>query len=597
MPPSSPSASDSGPAEDPASPSSPNEENGAAPDGAAAPSAPDPSDANAPADASLDAPDAPSATTLGAVQEPQRLHSLTLLLRLGASLPALFFILLPTFQNPNSGNVLSVVLSIFYGVVALPAIVLQYLRFSYRITPKQIVIQKGVLRRQNRSIPIERIQNIQIQQNLVARIVGIAKVTIETAGSSATEGSLEYVSLSDAHEIRQVVRTFQHRTDEGGRAAEADPTADAEAETEDAPSETLFSMDLPRVLLSGAFRFSLLYIALIFSVVQFVDPELIVQRVLRSQGQIEQMTNTMAVHPALTVLGTTLVAVFFGWVSGILVHLTRYYGFSLWLDGDKLRKRHGLFTVTEGTIPLGKVQALILRTNPLMRAFGWYELEVQTIGMNVDEQGHRVIAPFAQYDDILALAQRVRSFDLPDTFGSVSRLTIRRRFFRYSLALSALLGPSIYLWPAGWWQLGGVALPWWGFLLVPVLLLWAVLQYHNHGYAVRNDGLYIQRGVLTHYLWILPTEKHHVFHATASLFQRRLNLKTLFVDTAGAAAFAYPEVIDLPAAEADAQMDRLYRRFRTLYRTRIEEATGAPDTRLDVEDRPRLPVSSGDDTE
>lgn len=592
MPPSSPSPSDSGPTEDPASPSPPNEENGAAPDDAAASSAAGSPGADAPPDAPLDAPDSPSATTLGAVQEPQRLHSLTLLLRLGASLPALFFILLPTFQNPNSGNVLSVVLSIIYGVVALPAIVLQYLRFSYRITPKQIVIQKGVLRRQNRSIPIERIQNIQIQQNLVARIVGIAKVTIETAGSSATEGSLEYVSLSDAHEIRQVVRTFQHRTDEGERAAESDPTADAEADTEDAPSETLFTMDLPRVLLSGAFRFSLLYIALIFSVVQFVDPELIVQRVLRSQGQIEEITNTMAVHPALTVLGTTLVAVFFGWVSGILVHLTRYYGFSLWLDGDKLRKRHGLFTVTEGTIPLGKVQALILRTNPLMRAFGWYELEVQTIGMNVDEQGHRVIAPFAQYDDILALAQRVRSFDLPDTFGSVSRLTIRRRFVRYTLALSALLGPSIYLWPAGWWQLGGVALPWWGFLLVPPLLLWAVLQYQNHGYAVRDDGLYIQRGVLTHYLWILPTEKHHVFHAAASVFQRRLNLKTLFVDTAGAAAFAYPEVIDLPAAEADAQMDRLHRRFRTLYRTRIEEATGAPDTRLDAESRPRLPVSN-----
>lgn len=594
MPPSSPSPSDSDSPKDPASPSPPDEANGAAPDDAAESCAAGPPDADDPADVPLDAPDSPSATTLGDVQEPQRLHPLTLLLRLGASLPALFFILLPTFQNPNSGNLLSVVLSIFYGVVALPAIVLQYLRFSYRITPKQIVIQKGVLRRQNRSIPIERIQNIQIQQNLLARIVGIAKVTIETAGSSATEGSLEYVSLPDAHEIRQVVRAFQHRTANGTRAAEADATEEAETDSDALPSEPLFSMALPRVLLSGAFRFSLLYIALIFSVVQFVDPELIVQRVLRSQGQIEEMTNTMAVHPALAILGTTLVAVFFGWISGVAVHLTRYYGFSLCLDGDKLRKRHGLFTVTEGTIPLGKVQALILRTNPLMRAFGWYELEVQTIGMNVNEQGHRVIAPFAQYDDILALAQRVHPFDLPDTFGSVSRLTIRRRFVRYTLALSALLGPGIYLWPAGWWQPGGIALPWWGLLLVPCLLLWAVLQYRNHGYAVRDDGLYIQRGVLTHYLWILPTEKHHVFQAAASVFQRRLNLKTLFVDTAGAAAFAYPEVIDLPAAEADARMDRLHRRFRTLYRSRIEEATGAPDTRLDVEDRPRLPVSEND---
>jgi len=527
-------------------------------------------------------PDVSSSPMLGAVQEPQRLHPLTLLLRIGASLPALAIILLPTLQNPSSENVVSVVLSILYGVVALPAIVLQYLRFSYRITPKQIVIQKGVFRRQNRSIPIERIQNIQIERNLVARLIGLAKVTIETAGSSSTEGSLEYVGLNDAHEIRQAVRSFQHR-----------PTSDTpEAPAEASPSETLFSMALPRVLLSGAFRFSLFYIVLVFSALQLVNPEVVVQRILRSQGRIDQITETMAANPILTVLVTIVVAGVFGWISGILIHLARYYGFQLWLDDDKLRKRHGLFTVTEGTIPLKKVQALILRTNPFMRAFGWYELEVQTIGMNVDEQGHRVIAPFAQYDDVLALADRVRSFELPDTFGSVSLLTIRRRFIRYSLALLAVLLPGAYYWPSSWWHPAGVALPWWGLLLVPFLLGWAVLQYRHHGYAVRDDGLYIRRGVLSHYLWILPTEKFHVFHATASIFQQRLRLKTLFVDTAGAATFAYPEVIDLPAEEANAQLGRLYQRFNTLYRSRIEESTGAPDTRLDKDERPHLPVDA-----
>jgi putative membrane protein len=549
----------------------------------------------APADA--DSADAAPSAPLGAVREPQRLHPLTLLLRVGTSLPALVVILLPTLQNPSSQNVVSVALGVLYGVVALPAIVLQYLRFSYRITPKQIVIQKGVIRRQNRSIPIERIQNIQIEQNLVARLVGLAKVTIETAGSSATEGSLEYVGLDDAHEIRQVVRSFQHRTARDRAPAEADSASDAEAvpatgdgEEPAADGETLFAMPLPRVLLSGAFRFSLLYIALVFSAVQLVDPEVIVRRIMLSQGRIDQITETMAAYPVLTVLATILVAGVLGWVSGVLIHLARYYRFQLWLDGDKLRKRHGLFTITEGTIPLDKVQALILRTNPIMRAFGWYELEVQTIGMNVDEQGHRVIAPFAQYEDILALAQRVRSFDLPEQFGSVSPITIRRRFVRYTLALSGLLLPSAYFWPVDWWHVGGAALPWWGFLLVPAILGWAVLQYRNHDYAVRADGLYIRRGVLAHHLWILPTEKFHVFQATASIFQRRLNLKTLFVDTPGAATFAYPEVIDLPAAEADAQLDRLYDRFRTLYRSRIEEATGAPDTRLDADERPRLPV-------
>ena len=558
--------------------SSPTEPNPSVPDAA---SAPDPSSTDDSADDLSSNEADPAAATLGAIHEPQRLHPLTLLLRVGASLPALLVILLPILRNPGSTeNLTSLVLGVLYGLFALPAILLQYWRFSYRITPKQIVIQSGVLNRKNRSIPIERVQNTQIERNLVARMLGLAKVKIETAGSSGTEGSLEYVHLGEAQKIRQVVRSFQRESAD----AEADATDEDEADV-----ETLLDMSLRRVLLSGAFRFSLLYLAVIFSVLELFNPETLIQRFIRAD-RLDWLTEVMFSHPALAIFASVLVAVILGWISGIAVHLARYYDFQLWLDGDKLRKRHGLFTVTEGTIPLDKVQTLILRTNPLMRAFGWYELKVQTIGINVEEQGHRVIAPFAGGDRLLELARRVRTFELPESFTSVSPLTIRRRFFRYTAVLTALLLPTVYFWPVGWPYLGGVALPWWGFGLVPLILGWALLQYRNHEYAAGEDGFYIRRGVVSHYLWIVPIEKFHVFHATASIFQRRLGLKTLFVDTAGAATFAYPEVIDVPADEADAQFNTLYQRFKALYRSRVEAATGAPDTRLDPDERPRLPT-------
>lgn len=558
--------------------SSPTEPNPSVPDAA---SAPDPSSTDDSADDLSSNEADPAAATLGAIHEPQRLHPLTLLLRVGASLPALLVILLPILRNPGSTeNLTSLVLGVLYGLFALPAILLQYWRFSYRITPKQIVIQSGVLNRKNRSIPIERVQNTQIERNLVARMLGLAKVKIETAGSSGTEGSLEYVHLDEAQKIRQVVRSFQRESAD----AEADATDEDEADV-----ETLLDMSLRRVLLSGAFRFSLLYLAVIFSVLELFNPETLIQRFIRAD-RLDWLTEVMFSHPALAIFASVLVAVILGWISGIAVHLARYYDFQLWLDGDKLRKRHGLFTVTEGTIPLDKVQTLILRTNPLMRAFGWYELKVQTIGINVEEQGHRVIAPFAGGDRLLELARRVRTFELPESFTSVSPLTIRRRFFRYTAVLTALLLPTVYFWPVGWPYLGGVALPWWGFGLVPLILGWALLQYRNHEYAAGEDGFYIRRGVVSHYLWIVPVEKFHVFHATASIFQRRLGLKTLFVDTAGAATFAYPEVIDVPADEADAQFNTLYQRFKALYRSRVEAATGAPDTRLDPDERPRLPT-------
>ncbi len=553
--------------------------------------------------------------TLGELHEPQRLHSLTLLQRLLASLPILVFLLIPVVSNPSSQNVFYLFMTVAYGAMTLPAILLQYYRFSYRLTEKQIVIQSGVFNRKNRSIPIERVQNVQIEQNLIARLASIAKVKIETAGSSTTEGVLEYVGLQEAHRIRQAVRSFQRtsaerrRSDEprtpaaeagavGVGSGDADSPSEEPAEASD-PADTrpstaehaqrLFHMPLQRVLLSGMFRFSLVYIAVIFSVFQFFEPDTLLNYVLASRSQMQTFVDAAYASPAIAAAVTVTFAVFFGWLTGIAINLSRYYGFRLWLDGDKLRKRHGLFTVTEGTIPLEKVQALILRTSPLMQVFGWYALEVQTVGLNVDEQGHRVVVPFAQLSTVLDIGNEVHAFDLPASMSPVSILTVRRRFVRYTLVLAAAIAPAVYFYPADWWHPLGVTLPWWGFGLTPLLALWAYLQYRNHGYDVRGDSLFVRRGVIARYTWILPTKKHHVFYTTASLFQRRLNLKTLFVDTAGAAAFAYPEVIDLPAGEADAVIHQLHDRFRQLYRERIQRATGSADTRLSADERPQLP--------
>ncbi len=621
--------------------------------------------------------------TLGELKEPQRLHPLTLFQQLMTSLPAFAFLLYPVFSNPNSQNVVYLFMTLAYGVVALPAILLQYYRFSYRLTEKQMIIQSGVFNRKNRSIPVERVQNVQIEQNLLARAANIAKVKIETAGSTGTEGVLEYVSLREAHRIRQVIRSFQRKrvedrpndrassetseqppdeasreersesdvpaSDDGrsvadgsassgsassGSADGSSPDGDTggtsasdvdkgrnPAEHRDASdrpavrgnsrdtrvrkqrvsggeeTKELFQMPLERVLLSGMFRFSLVYIAVVFSVFQFVEPDTLLNYVMTSRSQVQPLFDTIYDSPALAVGVTIIFASFFGWLTGILINLTRYYNFHLWLDGDKLRKRHGLFTVREGTIPIGKVQALIIRTNPLMDAFGWYALEAQTVGIDVDEQGHRVVVPFAQLEDVLEIGRRVRSFSLPDSFTSVSPLTIRRSFARYIMGLSVLVAPAVYFYPESWWHPLDVAAPYWAFALTPLLLVWAYLQYLRHGYSIGDEALYIRRGVIGRYVWVLPTEKQHVYYATASVFQRRLGLKSFFVDTAGAGSFAYPEVVDVPEDVANDALDHLYGQFDTLYENRIRAATGSADTRLSADERPQLPSEVSEGTE
>ncbi|MGI9173706.1 MAG: PH domain-containing protein [Rhodothermales bacterium] len=510
----------------------------------------------------------------------RRLHPKTLVQRVAISLPGVLFILLPLLRSSRDGNAwFTLLFAAFYGLVALPLIFLQYNRFRYWITPKEIVIRSGVLNTQHRSIPIERIQNIETEQSLLPRLLGTAKVKIVTAGSAGAEGVLEYVSLKEAQSIRQTVRAYQRRQDLASEAA-SDPALDVreldQAEEKQEPAvealgsvaqekeTTLFAMSLQRALLSGAFRFSLLYIALIFSAFQYldIDPEYAADWLMG--GRLERVTTLIETSPWLVGIITVLTAASLSWITGILINVNKYYRFRLALQEDKLYKKSGLLTVSEGTIPLGKVQALILRTNPLMRYFGWYALELQTMGLNVEQRGYQVAAPFARLAEVLRVAQPIYPFALPDTFTPVSKLMIRRTSLRYAVSLGvavASIGIGAGFFVDGWFWRPVL----WGLAALPLLVALAYAQWRRHAYAFDGRLLFIRSGVVGQYLWVLPVEKFQVLYASQSIFQRRLGLKSLYIDTAGAGGLTYPEIMDVRADVADRVLETLHRYFQAFF--------------------------------
>lgn len=506
-----------------------------------------------------------------------RLHPMTLLQRLIVSLPALVFLLLPFLRSPDTNAYVSIIAALAYALFALPLIILQYVRFRYWITEKEVVIRSGVITRQHRNIPIERIQNIEIEQSVLPRLFGTAKVKIETAGSTSAEGVLEYVALEEAQRIREIVRAFQQQHEQPTAPLPVetdDDVQDAQEATVTPPSTTLatetehvlLEMPLQRVLLSGAFRFSLLYIALAFSALQYFEPDFDTIIDWFERGRFAWIGETVQASPWLYGVTGALTAIILSWLTGILVNLNKYYRFRLWRSGNKLQKRGGLLTLAEGTIPLKRVQSLIMRTNLLMRRYGWYTLELQTMGSDVQQNGHQMAVPFAQKAEILSITPSIYAFDLPQSFDSVSPLTIRRHFVRGVLSLFILVLPTAYFWSWAWWFL----------LLLPLLLLYAFAHYRTHGYALNESTFFIKRGVFRPKIWIVPLLKMQVFYSSASLFQRRLGLKSLHIDTAGAADSASSEVTDIPDVIADDLLNRLYEQFQDQFRP-AEAATVLPD--------------------
>src|SRR5690606_31809857 len=98
---------------------------------------------------------------------------------------------------------------------------------------------------------------------------------------------------------------------------------------------------IPRVLLSGVFRFSLLYIVLIFSATEYlgITPEEIASWI--AGERLDAFARALEDSPFLVIAATTTMVLLLAWLTGIATNFNKFYGFRLARDGDKLQIRHG----------------------------------------------------------------------------------------------------------------------------------------------------------------------------------------------------------------------------------------------------------------
>ncbi len=92
---------------------------------------------------------------------------------------------------------------------------LTYRFWGYQLTEDAVKIEKGVIWKKYISIPYERIQNIDIYRGILARILGLSDLQIQTAGLSAVnygrrgiggagaEGRLPGLDKTKADELRE----------------------------------------------------------------------------------------------------------------------------------------------------------------------------------------------------------------------------------------------------------------------------------------------------------------------------------------------------------------------------------------------------------
>jgi putative membrane protein len=498
-------------------------------------------------------------TALPAEGAFRRLHPTTLIHRAIRSLLGLGLLLLPVVRGDGPTPRLYLVVAVVFGTLAIPGAVLGYLRFRYRLTPDEVQIESGVLARRHRSIPLDRIQRVEVDRPLFARAVGTARVRLMTGSGAGAEGVLDFVALPEALALRETVRQLQREREVPAPDSPlADPARQEDIPRGDAPVPLHFELTPGLLFRAGAMRFSLVYIALAFSGLQLFGFSVVDVVDWIEEADLLARIPLLTASPLLALAVSLGVAFALSWVAGLVTTLVRYHGFTLRADPRRLYTERGLGGRFERAIPREKVQAVLFATNPITRAFGYVRLEVQTMGLDARGGGREVLVPLAPLAEVSALGERLLGYTHAEALRPVSRRFIRRRGLRYSVVLTATAAAGWLVWEPLVWGLVGLPLVW--------ALAWG--QWRAHGFAFDGGTLVVQGGALWRQQWHLPLAKFQTVDRGANLFQRRQGLGSVHVDTAGAPDTRPPVVEDLPEAEAWALADTLYAAF--------EAAPGSP---------------------
>lgn len=133
-----------------------------------------------------------------------------------ALVPAILAALFPMPGSESRWFGLSLILLL---VVVLFAAI-ERARTFYWVSTKRIVVRRGILSRHIQSTGFERVQNVNLHQSLLDRILGIGSVDFDTAGSGEAHDDFRFTGIMRPTELIDVVAHHQQQRDRSRAGAD-----------------------------------------------------------------------------------------------------------------------------------------------------------------------------------------------------------------------------------------------------------------------------------------------------------------------------------------------------------------------------------------
>lgn len=407
---------------------------------------------------------------------------------------------------------------VLIGVVAY----LKYRNFTFFLDEQnqEFVITEGVFSKTRTTIALHKIQQVNIKQSLLQRIIGVHALDVDTAGSKEQEVSIKAIS-------HRLALALKSRLLENERKIAAEDAVSQAIQTDEKPFISISLLSLLKVGITSNYIRSLglllaFFVTLYDNVMRFSN-----------QGYLDedQFSAYMERNAVMSSIGIVLLIMFASiLVINIFRIVVRYFDYKIAKQKGSLLLSFGLFNTKSTIIKPEKVQIVAVTRNYFQKKLDVLELKIkQATGGEREERKQAVEIPGCnalERDAILKLL-----FDkIPDK-GVVLKPNFRKLVFAIFL--------TIVLPLCGFYA---VALNSHEDILqfsyfIPVYVIFALAV---HCFGFRNYRLYISDGFIIKQsgAWditneIIEPQKIQALTVSQLFWHKSANIGYLTIHTAG----------------------------------------------------------------
>jgi putative membrane protein len=406
------------------------------------------------------------------------------------------------------------------GVIAY----LKFLNFTFYLDyeNEEFIINEGVFNKTRITIQLSKIQQVNISQSLLQKIIGVYALDVDTAGSNNKEGEIKAISHPLALELKARL------LDNSKKSKIVDPeTHDAAIVEEEIPFIKISFLSLIKVGITSNYIKSFSLLLIFFFTVSDNIAKITGKDVIHD-GEIKNYVNEDLMFQAI------LIALFVLFAMVLIINLIRiifrYFDYKITRQKGSLLLSFGLLNTKSTIIKLEKVQITSVSRNYFQKKMNILELKIkQATSGEKEERKSAIEIPGcneSERDQILKLL-----FDKIPRKGLMLKPNFRKLGFALFLTIGLpLLGFYIF-------RSYNPTVAETGDYLIPVYVLFVgtvqFFKFRNNRLFIHDDFIIKQSGAWDVSDEIIEPSKIQAVTTSQLFWHKSINIGSITLHTAG----------------------------------------------------------------